>query len=414
MKQENGKKNVKTNAKKTSNSKKNIQSTKAPKRKSINIKNIIVLVVIIFLVLIIRQVIFNFYLNNQKSCIRILFNNEFLSYSDPVYIEDSVIYVSENDIKNIFDPNIYYNLSENELITTYNMHVAVLHLNENKILINDSEVEIDGNLKEFASKIYLPLTDLKIVYDLEINYSEKNNIIILDSTNMAKTKVFAIDSTKLKKKIGILSLNTAKVSAGDELYVVSNEGKYKKVRTVNGDIGYIKNKKVSDEEILRENLEKNEKEIEVFESSEKTTSSLGNLDVSKDYYEVINWFSLNKDNEISVFNDYKSGEYILYKDLLEGHAVKIVAQLTNDTLISSSLITYEQRSKIINELYNYVMESGISGIAINFEKIDDLNSFYRFVIELTPKFHESGIKVFVKDNGNIKKSKIKNIVDFIY
>lgn len=58
-------------------------------------------------------------------------------------------------------------------------------------------------------------------------------------------------------------------------------------------------------------------------------------------------------------------------------------------------MTYTDRNKVINELYKKLVEHQFSGVNINFKKIDDVNSFNRFIIELTPRLKELGIKVAV-------------------
>ena len=43
------------------------------------------------------------------------------------------------------------------------------------------------------------------------------------------------------------------------------------------------------------------------------------------------------------------------------------------------------------------------------------NSFYRFLIELEPRFKEEGlyVSVTIKNNKNIQRNKIQNIVDYV-
>lgn len=77
------------------------------------------------------------------------------------------------------------------------------------------------------------------------------------------------------------------------------------------------------------------------------------------------------------------------------------------------MATYEQRNKIINDIYQKVIQNQFNGICIDFAEIDDVNSFNRFLIEITPKFKESGLTVFVKKNKFIDTKKIKSIADFV-
>ena len=91
----------------------------------------------------------------------------------------------------------------------------------------------------------------------------------------------------------------------------------------------------------------------------------------------------------------------------------VTNEKVNITSVASAFATYSQRSEIIQNIYNKVMQNQYKGVCIDFEEIDDVNSFYRFLIELSPKFKESGLKVMVKASTPIDKEKVKNIVDFI-
>jgi len=52
------------------------------------------------------------------------------------------------------------------------------------------------------------------------------------------------------------------------------------------------------------------------------------------------------------------------------------------------------------------------GININFSTIDDIKSFYRFVIEIVPRFKESGLIVSVTLKDSLDKDKIQKITDY--
>lgn len=204
---------------------------KKRKKKKFLIRRIIAIVIIGFIILCLRNLICKIYEKEQSKQIRLLFNNQFVNLSDNIYVENSVIYLSEEDIKNIFDSTIYYNIGDKELITTYNKHVAVMHLNKNEMIVNDSIIQTQGQLKEMDSKIYLPLTDLEIVYDVETHYAENTNKIIVNSTTKSKKRVIVLDNTTVKARKGLFAFTLEKVDRGDYLYVLEENGRYKKVRT---------------------------------------------------------------------------------------------------------------------------------------------------------------------------------------
>ena len=87
--------------------------------------------------------------------------------------------------------------------------------------------------------------------------------------------------------------------------------------------------------------------------------------------------------------------------------------LSNDAEVSNCLLTYSQRSQVINELITYLKEHQYFGINVNFSSIDDINSFYRFIIELSPRIKKENLKLVVTSNKNIDKGKIEKIVDYI-
>lgn len=178
------------------------------------IRRILAILVIILLILGIRNAIYQFKNKSQTKQIRLLFNNELTKLSNPIYAENSVLYLSEEDVKNLFDDTIYYNKGDQELITTYNKHVAVLHLNENQMIVNDSVLGIYGSLKELDSKIYLPISDLGIVYDIEIEYVDTTKLLIMDSTTKAKKKAMVLNDTKVKSSKLPFAMTVEKIRKG--------------------------------------------------------------------------------------------------------------------------------------------------------------------------------------------------------
>lgn len=87
--------------------------------------------------------------------------------------------------------------------------------------------------------------------------------------------------------------------------------------------------------------------------------------------------------------------------------------LENDENISKILLSYSQRSQVIGELRDMLLKYNYIGINIKFSTIDDINSFYRFILELYPRFKAVGIKVAVTLNSNLDRKRIENSVDYI-
>lgn len=109
-----------------------------------------------------------------------------------------------------------------------------------------------------------------------------------------------------------------------------------------------------------------------------------------------------------------SGEkYQKYLEWLEANNIKLWATITNDVDVSEMMLTYDDRNVVINNIYSKLVENNYKIVNIDFKKINDINSFYRFLIELSPRLRESGIKTIVTYNDSMNEDKVKKIVDYI-
>ena len=125
------------------------------------------------IILIVIIVIINIFGRDDKvkyKDLKVLINNDEISFKDVKVESNENVYFSLSDVSNFFDKNIYYNDAEKELITTYNKHVALLKIDETFMVVNDSNIDLNGRLKEINKKVYLPINDLEIVYDIEVDY----------------------------------------------------------------------------------------------------------------------------------------------------------------------------------------------------------------------------------------------------
>jgi len=149
------------------------------KNKKINMFKVKCGLLIVLILVIILVTIKSKNVNKELS---ILFNNEIIETLNKVIIdEEKNIYFSKEDIQKLFDDTIYFNEAEKELITTYNTHVALLKIDEEYGLIDDINTELKGKMQEKDKKVYIPITDLQTIYDIELNYIENNNRIVIDS-----------------------------------------------------------------------------------------------------------------------------------------------------------------------------------------------------------------------------------------
>lgn len=386
---------------------------KKKKNKKINKKRCGIFLAVLVLIIII---IFNIGKNNDEQELSILLNNEFLDTIERVIIDDKDnVFFSLEDVKHIFDETIYYNEAEKELITTYDSHVALLKVDEAYALINDENVELKGKLKEIDETIFLPITDLEAVYDIDLEYSRKNNRIIIDSIQKKKVEATIKKRTKVKNKKGMFSSKIQNLIIGDKVTILEEDGKYKKIRTQLGNIGYVKTNTLTDERVIRENKNNDKKELEVYNNYSNVSGIYDNIEVDNNKLNVVvpTFFYIDKNNKVLDKSTSSTAAYSVYKNWTDTNKLSILPILTNNELVSTSLLSYSQRSKVATSLVKLLKEHDYMGINIKFSSIDDFNSFYRFILELTPRVKSAGKIMAVTIDSNIDRTRIEKIVDYI-
>ena len=375
----------------------------------------ILAVVLVITLIIVLLNIFKVEAHKKPDKISLMLNNEIVELEKEMYKEEENIYISKEDIVKLFDDTLYYNEAEKELITTYNTHIALLKVDETFMVLNDSNVELKGCLTEKDGVIYLPLTDLGIVYDLEIEYSEEYNRVILSSTQEEKKQAITLKKATLKEKPSMFSKKIEKLDMSEYVVVLGTEKKYKKVRTENGNIGYVKENKISNEETIREKMVNPVLDVNIVEDASDILKQHDNSLFSTEKQNVVipTFFTLDKDQKVLDKTNSSTNSFASYTNWIRENNVQIWATITNSANISENLLTYTQRNSVINSIYNYLMQYQFQGINIDFDKIDDINSFNRFLIELKPKLKESGLKLCITYNNSLDKNKIQNIADWI-
>ena len=125
------------------------------------------------------------------------------------------------------------------------------------------------------------------------------------------------------------------------------------------------------------------------------------------------FFYLDENSKVSDKTNNTTATYSIYKTWTDDNKLTILPTFTNNESVSNSLLSYSERSAVINSLKNYLLNYSYMGINIEFDTIDDINSFYRFILELVPRFEEAKLKVAVTLNNNLDKSRLENVVDYV-
>ena len=274
------------------------------------------------------------------------------------------------------------------------------------MVVNNSNISMLDEIIRINNDIYLPISDMAIVYNIKIDYIESTKKVVIDELDTGMIRAIVTSNTDMKFRPRGLSKNIGSLEQGETVYCYYTTSKvWRQVRKADGTIGYVKANKLGDEYIVRQDMQKKGEATEIqksdydnklFEISENNTTKTINLK---------NVFSLSKDNiEISIEGNNNESNN------------KIWTVITNKALgdkTSEVLEDYKMRSILIDLITKKAIENNINGISIEFTGIEDKESMKRFVIECTPKLREVGISTCIVLSENIEEQDYINIVDYI-
>lgn len=340
--------------------------------------------------------------NTEKT--RVVINNRNVTLKNEVYIDGDIVYLSKQDIKNFFDKYIYEEGTK-QIITTYGEKIAEIRYDSNIVTINGLKEQIDTTLKKIEENTYIPISELKEVYDIEIEYNEEENIVIIDSLSRSKRIATAQKNINIKSQPKDLCRTIDKVRKGENLiYVLETKDGWSKVRTTKGIVGYVKTSKLQGITHIRED-KKNEKQVDgkinMFWDYFSENAKAPNRDA--EVIEGVNvvspsFFYINSEGEFEANVGTKGEQYIKWA---HENGYKVWPMVSNaiagKNKTSEIMNDYNLRKQLIENIIKACIEHKLDGINIDFEnmKQEDINMFSRFIIELEPRMKENGLVLSV-------------------
>ena len=140
----------------------------------------ILAIIVLFIIAMIAN---NYIILDNNTTTNLIINNKNVTSDlrNDIIQEDGVIYLSEDDIANFFDKHIYLEEENNRIITTYNKKIAEVSLDENVINVNGADKRISAHAIERDGVIYIPISEMTEVYDIEIGNIEETKELTKES-----------------------------------------------------------------------------------------------------------------------------------------------------------------------------------------------------------------------------------------
>ena len=224
-------------------------------------------------------------------------------------------------------------MEDDIIILSSDKKIGVLNFENNQIEINGSKVNIKSKpYKNEGGVIYIPISELQSVYEMEYTYIPEHKNIIIDNYYKKLEKAYLKKNQFILKEKKSSADKLEKVTKGNWVIYVSEEDGWAKVRSQNGNLGYVK------------------------------MNSLTN--------------------------------FVTQRDALENVSAELDDNATFQKDISKKNIQkYENRKTIIEELLVDAITNKKSCVKIIYNKDKQSNEYKRFILESTAILKESGITI---------------------
>ena len=385
---------------------KRITKDEIEKKKKIIVRSFITIIAIVVLC-IIAYIANDYIILGKNKTTNLVINNSNVTENlkKEIFIDGDNIYLSKEDLANFFDKYIYEDEENNQIITTYEDKIATMGFDENQIEINGSEVSTYAHAIEKDDSIYIPITELKDVYGIEIEYIQDSDVLTIDSISREQKKAISNGNLAVKSSTNFIAKTVDRTKKGDYVIVISDDGKNAKIRTANGKIGYVKSKKLANTVVTRQSIEE-EKQIDgkvnlVWDYYSQVANAPDREGTSIEGINVVSpaFYHLNTDGELEE-NVGEEGQ--AYIDWAHSNGYKVWAMVQNAgsgmmNVTSEIMNHYDNRQKLIEAIIDECMKYDLDGINIDFEnmKKEDVDLFSRFIIELEPRLREIGVVLSV-------------------
>lgn len=341
----------------------------------------------------------------------IVVNNEVLEPRG--MISDGRAYVEYAIVRDYINQRFYWDPGENVLLYTLPTDTVSVVVGASEYTLANQKTSTDYViLRTEGSTAYIALDFVAQYTDMSYEvFTDPDRAVVV--TEKEETVAEVKRDTQVRYQGGVKSPILTEVSKGDTVAVIEDEGDWKKVRTQDGFIGYLKQNRLRDEQ--------------------KTTYDRGfeepvYTNISKDYVINMAWHNVtNSDANSSVLEmiastkglntisptwfhvadtsgnleSIASSEYVNYahqSNIEVWAAIRdfdggISSQEESYALLSST----SSRTNLINQLMAAVFQTGIDGINVDFEMISEEcgEHYIQFIRELSVQCRKNNIVLSV-------------------
>ena len=331
-------------------------------------------------------------------------------------LSDGKAYVAYDVVRDYINSRFYWDSNENVLLYMLPKDMISVDVGSKDYSVSREKKSEDYViLKTEGNTAYIALDFVQQYTNIDYEVSNNPDHVMI-RTKWGKTDVATVKkNTQVRYQGGVKSPVLEELKKKDEVTVVESEQNWKKVRTADGVIGYVKNKALKNEEkknITRKFEEQDYSNISKDYTINMTWHNVTNAAANNAVQQVLastsglttiapTWFSLaDTEGNISSIAD---ADYVNYAHTAGLEVWAVFRDFHGGT--NSYDETYEtlrytsKRAKLEDQVVAAAVAAGVDGINLDFELISSKCGvhYVQLVRELSVKCHQNNL-VFSVDN----------------
>ena len=329
-------------------------------------------------------------------------------------ISEGKAYVQCETVRDHISNRFYWDSKENKLLYTLPKDIVSVEVGSKDYMVsNDKNSEDYVILKTEGSTAYIALDFIQQYMNIDYAVYENPGRVMIVS-EWGETPVAQVKkNTQVRYRGGVKSPVLSEVKKKDEVVVLEEEENWKKVRTKDGFIGYVKNsalKETEKKKLARKFEEPDYTNISLDYTVNLVWHNVTNREANNNVLDKIaetkglttiapTWYHVkNTDGDLESLS---SADYVEKARQLKVDVWATVRDF--DGGINSQSETYElvsstsKREKLINQLISDALQTNIAGINVDFEKVSEEcgEHYIQFIRELSVRCRQSALVLSV-------------------
>ncbi|WP_126429405.1 glycosyl hydrolase family 18 protein [Brevibacillus marinus] len=342
----------------------------------------------------------------------VLFHGEV--YPQSFLIEQDQLLLPFSFVKEKLDPYLYWDEPTQSVVVTTRDKVLRMESNKLVAFLNKTPVELRVPVQEVEGERYIPYAPLAKLYDYQVRYVPKTNVVIVERAGEAiQQGTVAAESAGESEPLPLRTGPTNKAPIVAELQpnavvdILQEESGWYRLQTEDGIIGYLPEEAVTLSEIRRvaSPLEQGDQQKTAWKPLGKKIALVWEHVVNRTPdpakippmagVNVVSptWFEL-ADDQGTLLNKADAA-YVRWAHQRGYQVWALVSNGFNPDWTTAVLSDYRKREKMIAQILHYANIYDLDGINLDFENVylEDKERLVQFVRELTPYLHEQGLTV---------------------